>query len=214
MIQSDIWEKYLSENASIEDELLQEITRVTHLKTVYPQMLSGHTQGIFLQIISKLVKPKIVLEIGTFTGYSAICLAKGLENNGILHTCEHDDQIVPIAENFFVKAGLQNKIKIHEGNALETINKLDISIDLAFLDGDKSQYTEYYNLIFPKLKIGGILLADNVLWYGKVLDTQTNKDPNTLGIAKFNETLANDKRMLQLIIPLRDGLMMAMKINY
>jgi caffeoyl-CoA O-methyltransferase len=205
IINKDI-ENYIENNSTEEDTLLAELNRETYLKVLNPRMLSGHTQGRLLEIISKIISPLNILEIGTYTGYSGICLARGLKKGGHLHTIESNDEIIHIPETYFKKAGLSDAITIHKGDALKIIPTLDITFDLVFIDADKQQYFDYYNLCIEKLCSGGIILADNVLWDGKVIDKATHNDPDTHAIIKFNETLRNDSRVEVVILPLRDGI--------
>ena len=175
-------------------------------------MTSGHLQGKFLEMISKMITPENILEIGTFTGYSAICLAKGLKPDGKLITIEINDEITAFAHSYFCKAGLKEKITQLTGNALEIIPGLDVMFDLVFLDGDKREYIEYYKLIIDKVKPGGFILADNVLWGEKVLEKETT-DPQTRGIIDFNEMIMKEKNIENVIIPVRDGVMLIQKKN-
>lgn len=199
-------EKYILEHIEPEDPVLQELDRITHLKVLGARMLSGHLQGQALTMFSKMIQPERILEIGTFTGYSAICLAKGLTETGKLLTIELDDELEDMAKKFFNKAGLQNKIIQLIGPALEIIPSLSEKFDLVFLDADKREYVDYYNLVFDKVRSGGYIIADNTLWSGKVLDTPMPADEQTIGIANFNEMIKNDFRVEKVILPLRDGI--------
>ena len=173
-------------------------------------MASGHLQGKFLELISIMIKPENILEIGTFTGYSAICLSKGLKPGGKLITIEINDEMTDFAHSYFSKAGVESKIIQLTGNALDIIPGLDQMFDLVFIDGDKREYSEYYNLIIEKVKPGGFIIADNVLWGGKVLEPGIT-DPQTRGIIEFNELIKNDTTVEKYILPLRDGLMIIRK---
>jgi predicted O-methyltransferase YrrM len=173
-------------------------------------MLSGHLQGKFLEQISFMIRPENILEIGTFTGYSAICLSKGLKPNGKLITIEMNDELTGFAHSYFVRAGADSKITQMTGNALEIIPRLDVSFDLVFLDGDKREYIEYYKLVIDKVRPGGFILADNVLWGGQVTENETT-DPQARGIIDFNSMLRNENDIENVIIPLRDGLMLIRK---
>jgi predicted O-methyltransferase YrrM len=175
-------------------------------------MISGSAQGKFLEFICRMLKPKQVLEIGTFTGYSAICMAKGLENDGHVHTIEVDDEICEVSIDFFRKSGLESKITQHVGSAIDLIPTLNFDFDLVLIDGDKREYPQYLEAVLPKTKTGGFIIADNVLWGGKVLDTNAN-DPFTQGVKSFNSMVANDSRLEQVLLPLRDGLMIIRKIQ-
>jgi caffeoyl-CoA O-methyltransferase len=205
-------EAYLLSNSTNEDPILNELNRETHLKVLNPRMLSGHLQGLLLELISKIVAPKHILEIGTYTGYSAICLAKGLQNGGILHTIDCNDELLPIQNKFIKKAGMETKIKIHTGDALEIIPRLSLEFDLIFIDADKQQYCDYYKLIINKMRSGGIILADNVLWDGKVLDPKFDEDSDTRAIKAFNKMIHTDPRVESIIIPIRDGISLIRKI--
>lgn len=201
---SQALETYVEQFSSPEDEVLRELSRETHLKIQMPQMVSGHIQGQVLQFISQLLQPKRILEIGTFTGYSAICLAKGLTPDGLLHTIDINEELQPMCARYFEKAGVANKIKHHAGNAKEIIPTLNETFDLVFIDADKINYSAYYDLVFDKVRLGGYIIADNVLWSGKVLDEKKDKD--TLAIHQYNEKIANDPRVKNFILTLRDGL--------
>ena len=204
-------EQYIIDHSSTEDPVLDELYRQTHLRFVNPNMVSGHIQGRILEMISRMVSPENVLEIGTYTGYSAICLAKGLKSEGKVHTIESNDELVTFSNSYFEKAGLKSKIIIYTGRAQEIIPSLDFLFDLVFIDGDKREYCDYYNLIIDKVRPGGIILGDNVLWGGKVLE-KSPRDPQAKGIIAFNDMIKNDPRIENVIIPLRDGLMMIRKL--
>ena len=203
--------RYITAHASAEDPLLEEIRRFTYLNVVAPNMLSGHVQGKFLELISRLIRPSRILEIGTYTGYSAICMARGLKEDGKLITFEINDELNEISSGFFRKAGLEHKIERINGDAREIIPGLSDTFDLAFIDGEKEEYIEYYKLVMEKLSPNGIIIADNVLWYGKVLDPGKNPDSATRGIEAFNTYVTNDPAVENFILPLRDGLMMVRK---
>ena len=174
-------------------------------------MLSGHLQGKFLEIISRMIKPENILEIGTYTGYSAICLAKGLKKNGKLDTIEINDELKIFINKYIAAAGLQDKITLYTGNALQIIPLLNKKYDLVFIDGDKKEYIDYYTTAFPFVKPGGFILADNVLWNGKVVGSPENKNKDTLGIMQFNDLVQQDQRAMNVMLPLRDGLMIIQK---
>ncbi len=194
------------------DDVLERLYRETHLTTVYPNMLSGPLQGKLLEFISRMIKPGRILEIGTFTGYSAICLARGLAPGGMLHTIDINDEITDTANRYFSEAGLQNSVKLHIGNALDIIPGLNETFDLVFIDADKEEYIRYYELVLPKVKTGGLILADNVLWGGKVLPGKTDHERETVSIRKFNEHILNDRRVEKLMLPFRDGLYLLYKL--
>jgi len=203
---------YAIKHTTAEDEILNQLYRETNLKSVYPRMLSGLMQGKLLEFISSMMKPSRILEIGTFTGYSAICLARGLANDGLLHTIDINDELAEIALKYFRKSGLQDKIILHNGDACEVIPGLDEWFDLVFIDGDKEQYVQYYKLAFNKLRKGGFMLADNVLWGGKVLPGCLDQDKETKSIRAFNDYVSNDVRVQQLLLPFRDGIFILHKI--
>ena len=204
-------EKYIEQFSSKEDEVLSELSRETHLKVQMPQMVSGNIQGQFLEMISGLIRPKRVLEIGTFTGYSAIALAKGLTDDGLLYTIDVNEELQPMCARYFEKAGLTSKIKHLIGDARKIIPELNETFDLVFIDADKVNYANYYDLVFDKVRAGGLIIADNVLWSGKVLDEKKDKD--TLAIHQYNEKVSADKRVKNFILPLRDGLNIVQKLR-
>jgi caffeoyl-CoA O-methyltransferase len=203
-------EKYILDHSTHEDPLLEDLYRQTHIRFVNPNMVSGHTQGKFLEFISKMINPFTILEIGTFTGYSAICLAKGLKSDGKLITIESNDELSVFAATYFQKAGLSEVIEQVTGNALEIIPSLDCLFDLVFIDGDKREYVDYYKVTIDKVRPGGIIIADNVLWAGKTLDKNT-RDPQAGGIIEFNKMITKQTDVENLILPVRDGLMLIRK---
>ena len=206
------FENYAIEHTSAEPEFLYELYRETNLKTMYPRMLSGHFQGKFLTMISAMLKPERVLEIGTFTGYSAISLALGLPEKGIIHTIDSNAESVEIGLKYFKKAGVKDNIICHIGNAIEIIGGIDETFDLIFIDADKENYLNYYHLVFDKLRRGGIIVADNAFWDGKVLSKPDKADREALGIIEFNEFIQHDSRVENILVPIRDGLMMVRKL--
>jgi caffeoyl-CoA O-methyltransferase len=203
-------DQYIHDYSSPEDPVLEDLYRQTHIRFVNPNMSTGHLQGKFLEFISMMIKPENILEIGTFTGYSAICLAKGLKPGGKLITIELNDELTAFAYSYFCKAGVEEKISQLTGKAQDIIPGLDIMFDLVLIDGDKREYIDYYQLIIDKVKPGGFIIADNVLWGGKVLEKDTT-EPQALGIINFNEMMRNDKHVDEIIIPMRDGLMLIRK---
>lgn len=203
--------KYILDHIDEEDKVLQELDRETHLKIVGARMLSGNLQGQVLTMISKMVQPKVILEIGTFTGYSAICLAKGLQKDGKLITIEIDDELESIASKYFERAGIQDVVSQQIGSAIKILPKLNEQFDLVFIDADKREYLTYYDLIFDKVRTGGYIIADNTLWSGKVLKKPAHDDEQTKGIIDFNNTIAADKRVEKVILPLRDGMTIVRK---
>ncbi len=204
------YEEYATAHTTAESTLLQRLYRESVLKTNYPNMLSGHLQGQFLRMISQMLRPKRILEIGTFTGYATINLAMGLADEGKIHTIDSNEESVEVGRPYFEAAGLHNKIVTHIGNATEVLKILDKSFDLIFIDADKENYLIYYQMLIDELPSGAIILADNVLWYGKVLDP-VHADKETEGILRFNKYVQQDERVENIIIPLRDGLMMVRK---
>ncbi|MCP4310030.1 MAG: O-methyltransferase [Bacteroidetes bacterium] len=209
--QPEILERYLEAHSSDEDPVLTELSRHTHLKEVHPRMLSGHVLGAFLTLFSKLVSPTHILEVGTYTGYSAICLAKGLKQGGKLTTLELNDELRNTALTFFEKAGIGNNIELINGDALQIIPGLPGPFDLIFIDANKENYPAYYEMIVEKVRPGGYILADNVLWGGKVLGDAEN-DSSTKAIHQFNQLVTKDPRVENLLIPIRDGLMVINKL--
>ena len=205
-------EKYVLEHTSPEEPVLAELNRKTHVRTVHPQMLAGHLQGKILEFISLMIQPKNVLEIGTFTGYSSICLAKGLLPGGKLITMEKDEEILPFAREFIEKSGMQDRIQLVAGNAREFIPGPPDYFDLVYIDAEKDEYKDYYELVLPRVKSGGFILADNVLWGGKVLKINNKTDHFTRGIIAFNKKISDDRRVEQLILPVRDGIMIIRKL--
>lgn len=203
--------EYAEKFTSPEDEVLKLISNQTQEgRSQHAHMLSGHVQGKFLEIFSKIIRPQRILEIGTFTGYSAVCLAKGLAENGMLHTIELRPEDAQLSHNYFIKAGLADKIISHAGNALNIIPTLNEEWDLVFLDADKPGYISYFNLVLPKLKKGGIILADNVLFHGEVLQEEL-KGKNAIAIHAFNEHVKNCEEVEIVLLTVRDGLMLIRK---
>ena len=205
-------ETYITDHSSPEDDLLKRLNRETHLKVLNPRMLSGHVQGRFLEMISKMIRPQRILEIGTYTGYSAICLAKGLAGNGILHTIEVNPELEEFAKRYFREAGLESQIIQHGGDALELLPQIDETFDLVFIDAAKESYLDYYHLIFDKVRKGGFILADNALWDGKVVDPNQVQDKETQGIMAFNDFIRKDDRVENVLLSLRDGIMIIRKL--
>ena len=204
---------YVVSHSENEPELLQELNRETYQKILQPRMLSGHYQGRILSMISKLVNPKNILEIGTYTGYSALCLAEGMQSNGVLHTIDVNEELVDFQRKYFDKSGYGKQIHQYLGNALEIIPKLDTTFDLVFIDADKENYSNYFNVIIDKLNTGGIIISDNVLWSGKVLETTFKKyGTSTPALIEYNALLKKDKRIETVVLPIRDGLTISRKI--
>ena len=203
---------YIDNHSSNESDILYELRRETELKCLNPIMLSGKIQGNFLAIISKLIKPFNVLEIGTYTGYSTLCIAKGLNPAGMIHTIDKNEELLQIQNKFFEKSGLRNQIKQYTGDALAIIPKLKFDFDMVFLDADKENYVKYLELISPILKPGGVLLTDNVLWHGKILESSENQDRVTRLIDNFNKKILEDKSLKTVMLPIRDGISLTLKL--
>ncbi|MDR2937862.1 MAG: class I SAM-dependent methyltransferase, partial [Prevotellaceae bacterium] len=199
-------EKYCLEHSSPEPELLAELSRETHLRVIQPRMLSHWQQGLFLQMLAKITGAKNILEIGTFTGYSALCLAEALPANGELHSYDVDDEMLEIAQSFIDRSPRAKQIFLHHKNALQGAPTLGKTFDFIFIDGDKREYPGYYRMALNLLSSGGIIVADNVLWSGKILDTPAVGDKHTKALQEFNEMVKNDISVEKLILPLRDGL--------
>ncbi len=205
-------QQYCEQHSSEEPEVLKKLNRFTHAKVLQPRMLSGHLQGRFLSMISKLVRPKTILEIGTYTGYSAICLAEGLANDGKLITIDVNPELEETVAHFVKEAGFEKKIQMIIGDAYQIIRSLPHSYDLVFIDADKPNYARYYDLVIDKVNPGGLILSDNVLWSGKVVDEKAlEKDKDTQLLDAFNKKLQADERVECMLLPLRDGMMMARK---
>jgi predicted O-methyltransferase YrrM len=204
---------YIEEHTSEPVEILDKIERETNLRSVFPRMISGKIQGRFLAMISRMIRPKFILEIGTFTGYSAICLSEGLTKGGQLHTIEINEELKEMNDENFKTAGLNEVIQVHYGNALDIIPNLGIRFDLIFIDADKINYSKYYELSLDVLKTGGFILADNVLWSGKVvLNTSSKIDKDAQAVMDFNRQVQNDPRVENVMIPIRDGITLIQKI--
>ena len=204
---------YCENHSSEEDLLLQKITRETQAKVMMPRMISGHLQGKMLELFTKMQNPKTILEIGTYTGYSGICLARGLKKDGKLITLDINDELETMVRGFFDESGLAGQIDYRLGNALEIIPELTGPFDMVFIDADKINYGKYYDLIIDKMNPGGIILADNVLWSGKILIEKGKKiDKDTQALLDFNAMVQNDPRVENALLPIRDGVMMARKI--
>ncbi|EIM75426.1 O-methyltransferase 3 [Nitritalea halalkaliphila LW7] len=203
---------YCEAHTSPEDPILAHITRETHLKVLMPRMLSGNLQGKFLEMLTRFIRPKRVVEIGTYTGYSAICMARGLEGDAILHTLDINVELETMVRGFFEKAGLSDKIDYRLGDAQELIPALPDGIDMVFIDADKENYGRYYDLIFDKLAPGAVILADNVLWSGKILHEGPKKpDKDTAALIAFNRMVQEDPRVDNILLPIRDGILVARK---
>ncbi|TAL63353.1 MAG: O-methyltransferase [Bacteroidetes bacterium] len=204
-------EDYALKNSEAEPDVLYRLNRETHMKMTMPQMLSGHMQGLLLQMFSKMIRPTTILEIGTFTGYSAICLAQGLQKGGKLHTIDINEEFSEIILRHVKEAGLEGKIRLHIGHAVNILPTLKEPFDLVFIDADKENYSTYYDLVFPQVKQGGYIIADNVLWSGKVLSSAMKMDIETKSLFEYSRKIQSDSRVENVLLPLRDGLMIARK---
>ncbi len=205
-------DNYIVAYSEDEPELLQQLNRETHQKILQPRMLSGHYQGRVLSMLSKLITPKTILEIGTYTGYSAICLAEGIHPEGELHTIDINEELHDFQRKYFNKSGYGKQIIQHTGDAMDIIPKLNLTFDLVFMDADKENYTNYFHAVIDKLNAGGVILSDNVLWSGKVLEEIKEEDTSTKGIVEYNSLLKEDKQIETVILPIRDGLTISRKL--
>jgi len=205
----ELIEQYIATHSQEEPQLLQELSRETHLKVIQPRMITGHFQGRVLSMFSKIINPKYILEIGTYTGYSAICLAEGLQKEGELHTIEVNPELETIQSKYFNKSPFSKQIISHIGNALEVISGLNKVFDLVFIDAEKKQYDAYYEAVLTVSRPGTIILSDNVLWTGKVVEPLNSKDKTTKALLDYNHKLANDPRVETVLLPIRDGLSMS-----
>jgi len=206
-------EQYVLSHIVEESPLMKRLYRETQLRMVNGRMCSGHLQGSLLTLLSKLIRPLRILEIGTYTGYSALCLAYGLPDQGVIHTIEINDELEGLASSFFEESGMKSRIVQHIGDAEKIIPTLEDRYDLVFIDADKRKYLTHYNLIFPKVNVGGIIIADNTLWAGKVVQKVERADEQTLGILQFNDFVRNDHRVETFMIPVRDGMTILRKIS-
>ena len=206
-------EEYICAHTTAENVVLDAITRDTHVHVLNPHMLSGQVQGRLLSMLSHMIKPKRILELGTFTGYSALCLAEGLPKDGRLVTIEHNDELEETIRRNIGRSPLSDRIELIIGDCKEEIGKLEGSFELVFIDADKREYCEYLELVYPLVPVGGFILADNTLWDGHVIDPAYDKDKQTLGLRAFNDKVAADERFEQVILPLRDGLTIIRKVR-
>lgn len=206
MEETESIDEYILRHIDDEGDYLRALYRDTNVKLLRPRMASGHLQGRMLKMFVRMVRPKQILEIGTYSGYSALCMAEGLEEGGMLHTFEINDEQEDFTRPWLEKSAYADKIKFYIGDALELVPRMDIVFDLAFIDGDKRKYIEYYEMVLSRLSEGGYIIADNTLWDGHVLETPRANDYQTLGIKRFNEAVAKDERVEKVILPLRDGL--------
>lgn len=204
-------EQYILHHIDSEGQLLAQLNRDTHVNLLRPRMLSGHLQGRILKMICRMIAPVRILELGTFTGYSALCMAEALPDNGELHTIEIDDELETFIRKYFDRSPYRDRIHLHIGDAREVVPQLDGSFDMVFIDANKRFYCDYYDLVFDKVRPGGFILADNTLWDGKILQPPLPSDAQTIGIMRFNEKVAADTRVEKVILPLRDGLTLIYK---
>ncbi len=204
-------DQYIVAHSEQEPELLQQLTRETYQKILQPIMLSGPYQGRVLSMLSKLTCPKSILELGTFTGYATLCLAEGLDKNGHIHTIDTNEELVEFQRNYFDRSGFGNQITQHTGKALDIIPNLNETFDFVFIDADKPNYSNYFHLIIDKVVSGGIIISDNVLWHGKVVETLNPKDKSTKAVLEYNRLLKNDARIETVVLPIRDGLTLSRK---
>ncbi len=205
-------EQYCEDHTSSESPLLHQLNRETHIKILRPRMLSGQLQGTFLSMISKMIHPKYILEVGTYTGYSSLCLAEGLQKDGELHTLEIEEELEEIILKYFHQSTFKDQIHLHIGDASQLLDQIRKEWDLVFIDAEKKDYQIYYNKIVPLVKKGGFILVDNVLWSGKVIEEIKSNDKETGAIVAFNEFVQNDPRVLNTILPFRDGIMLIEKL--
>jgi len=203
---SPILESYIANSSENEPELLQELTRETHLKVIQPRMITGHFQGRVLSMLSKIINPNYILEIGTYTGYSALCLAEGLQKEGELHTIEVNEELHQMQRKYFDKSGFGSQIKQHIGDALDIVPSLNQAFDLVFIDAQKVNYDAYFEAVLQKTKPGSVILSDNVLWSGKVVEPLQKSDKATEALLEYNQKLKEDPRVETVLLPIRDGL--------
>lgn len=202
----DSIDRYAAEHSQKESVLLSELSKETWQKALVPRMISGHFQGRVLSMISKLARPLTILEIGTYTGYSALCLAEGLQKNGILHTIDHNEELFDLQKKYFDKSAFKGQIKQYTGEALEILKRLEGPFDLVFIDADKSNYGNYFDAVIDKMNSGGVILSDNVLWSGKVVEIPKEKDVDTKALIEYNKMMNEDSRLETVLLPIRDGL--------
>lgn len=203
---SDALENYIQNHSEDEPAVLQELTRETHLKVIQPRMITGHFQGRVLSMLSKIICPKNILEIGTYTGYSAICLAEGLQKDGKLHTIDPNEELVRMQRTYFDKSGYGKQIIQYTGDALKIVPSFDIKFDLVFIDAEKVNYDKYFEAVIEKVQPGSIILSDNVLWSGKVVEPLNPKDKTTKILLEYNKKLKKDPRIESVLLPIRDGI--------
>ena len=203
---SEELENYAAQHTEDEPLLLQELNKRTHLNVLQPRMISGHFQGRFLSLLSKIVQPRTILEIGTYTGYATLCLAEGLHPEGVLHTIDIKEELTDLQREFFDRSGYGNQIVQHLGKAADIIPSLDTTFDLVFIDADKQNYAHYFDLVIEKMNRGGIILSDNVLWSGKVVEEVKHNDKHTQALMAYNQKIKDDPRVETVLLPIRDGI--------
>lgn len=203
---SEELENYAAQHTEDEPLLLQELNKRTHLNVLQPRMISGHFQGRFLSLLSKMVQPRTILEIGTYTGYATLCLAEGLHPEGVLHTIDIKEELTDLQREFFDRSGYGSQIEQHLGKATDIIPALDTTFDLVFIDADKQNYAHYFDLVIEKMNRGGIILSDNVLWSGKVVEEVKHNDKHTQALMTYNQKIKDDPRVETVLLPIRDGI--------
>ena len=203
---SEELENYAAQHTEDEPLLLQELNKRTHLNVLQPRMISGHFQGRFLSLLSKMVQPRTILEIGTYTGYATLCLAEGLHPDGVLHTIDIKEELTDLQREFFDRSGYGNQIVQHLGKAADIIPALDTTFDLVFIDADKQNYAHYFDLVIEKMNRGGLILSDNVLWSGKVVEEVKHNDKHTQALMAYNQKIKDDPRVETVLLPIRDGI--------
>ena len=204
-------EEYMERHTEAEPEILRQLARETHCRMLLPRMLSGNMQGQLLKMLCRLARARRVLEIGTYTGYSALAMASGMEEGGVLHTIDINDELEDFVRDYIQRSGMEGRIMFHVGDACQVIPEIDEVFDLVFIDADKRQYPDYYRLVFDKVRPGGLIVADDVLWDGKVADGTQQHDPQTRGILAFNDLVQEDGRVENILLPVRHGLMLIRK---
>ncbi|MBD79938.1 MAG: methyltransferase [Crocinitomicaceae bacterium] len=204
-------DEYVIQHSEPESELLEELNRETHLKVLIPRMIAGHYQGRVLSMLSHMINPKNVLEIGTYTGYSALCFAEGLKEGGIIHTIDHNEELESIQSRYFENSKYGDRIKRYVGDALQVIPTISGEFDLVYIDADKENYSNYFDMVIDRVPSGGYIIADNVLWSGKVIEAIDPKDLETKMLIEYNAKIQNDERVQNVLFPIRDGLMIARK---
>lgn len=203
---SEELENYAAQHTEDEPLLLQELNKRTHLNVLQPRMISGHFQGRFLSLLSKMVQPRTILEIGTYTGYATLCLAEGLQPDGVLHTIDIKEELTDLQREFFDRSGYGSQIVQHLGKAADIIPSLNTTFDLVFIDADKQNYAHYFDLVIEKMNRGGIILSDNVLWSGKVVEEVKPNDKHTQALMAYNRKIKDDPRVETVLLPIRDGI--------